>query len=539
MALPQSEMSATEQGLRLDLSLAGVHRRSQHAEGLKQASPAAAAGAAGGLLELESPMAAYFGESCKNQPFASLKPPMATCFEHTSQCFADDALPEPTCVDEMRGRPFGEDSSSINSRPFVGMSPMDAYFDSPPSGSFCLDTSPQETPLSCVAAPSPMMAPVAPPRPPGAWSLPLQQNAWQGQAWLLQATWQAPNSYLPSKPTSFHRGAETTRAKVSEPSRVGAARAPQPAPLKRAVTVPTESDVGSLGKESFSVGAPDSKAVFRSSHASGPSVTGHVWSLSQDSQGCREVQDAIELANDEQARVRLSKELIGHVREALQCPHANHVLRKCINTMSAPSLQFIVDELAHEGPEAIGEAARHRYGCRIMEALLNTCAVEQMDCIVVHLLAEAAALSTHMYGNFVIQRLVENGSEDVRRCIIEVLKSNVAVIGANFYGAVVLGAALKHAVPEDQRCIALAILGVHGLLAAIMRFRHGRTIKEQLSEILGEAYHDFVDVQLQASPIKVPRNGQHCVDGKAPAQASQSARGNRGRARKGDVVNPK
>ena len=65
-------------------------------------------------------------------------------------------------------------------------------------------------------------------------------------------------------------------------------------------------------------------------------LTGRVWELSQDSKGCRDVQLAIEQATDDFRRV-LVAEVAGHVLDAMRCPHANHVLQKCI-TSSRPAV---------------------------------------------------------------------------------------------------------------------------------------------------------------------------------------------------------
>ena len=67
------------------------------------------------------------------------------------------------------------------------------------------------------------------------------------------------------------------------------------------------------------------------------SLAGRVWELSQDSKGCREVQLAIEEASDDVRRGLLA-EIAGHVLDAMRCPHANHVLQKCI-TCSRPEVE--------------------------------------------------------------------------------------------------------------------------------------------------------------------------------------------------------
>ena len=69
-------------------------------------------------------------------------------------------------------------------------------------------------------------------------------------------------------------------------------------------------------------------------------LAGRVWELSQDSKGCRDVQLAIEQATDELRRL-LVAEVAGHVLDAMRCPHANHVLQKCI-TSSRPESENLM-----------------------------------------------------------------------------------------------------------------------------------------------------------------------------------------------------
>merc|ERR1711964_367573 len=102
-------------------------------------------------------------------------------------------------------------------------------------------------------------------------------------------------------------------------------------------------------------------------------------------------------------------ELHGHVVEAMHSPHANFVLRKCVERLPAQSIQFIIDELLAEGPAAISEAARHRYGCRIIEALIGLCPSSQLQQITELFLADAPGLCGHMYGNFVMQKILQHG----------------------------------------------------------------------------------------------------------------------------------
>ena len=67
------------------------------------------------------------------------------------------------------------------------------------------------------------------------------------------------------------------------------------------------------------------------------SLVGRVWELSQDSKGCRDVQLALEQAGEDLRRLIVA-EVAGHVLDAMRCPHANHVLQKCI-TSSRPATE--------------------------------------------------------------------------------------------------------------------------------------------------------------------------------------------------------
>jgi len=239
--------------------------------------------------------------------------------------------------------------------------------------------------------------------------------------------------------------------------------------------------------------------------------TKRVWQLSQDSQGTFVVQRALDECGTTEERVVLAAELRGHVYEATQCPHANHVLRKVIELLPAESLHFVVVELLSLGPNGIVDVASHRFGCRILEGLLLHCPQEQLHIIVDCILAHAPALCTHMYGNFVVQRLLEYSCPKVRSRLLRLIQGSVTRLGTSFYGAAVLGKALQNGSPAEISVLARAIVSVSGLLAAIARYRSGKVVVE----IVLEAFDDTEEKQtaayeLAAPPLKASKNGRAC-----------------------------
>jgi hypothetical protein len=245
-------------------------------------------------------------------------------------------------------------------------------------------------------------------------------------------------------------------------------------------------------------------------------VAQRVWALSCHPQGTFEVQRAIDECNDDDQRIALAVELRGHVVEATQCPHANHVLRKVINSMPPSALNFIILELLGQGSRGIIETAQHRYGCRIIEGLLIRCPRQQVRYLIEYMLADAASLCTHMYGNFVMQRLLEHSAPNDRSRLMKVVHTHLHFMGINFYGSAVVGKALINGIDEDRQKLARAIIGTHGLLAAMVRYSHGKGIVDTICSALGADEWGAVQTQLQAMPLKIPKNQPRKIATRSP-----------------------
>merc|ERR1712100_32989 len=93
--------------------------------------------------------------------------------------------------------------------------------------------------------------------------------------------------------------------------------------------------------------------------------------------------------------------------ELYQSPHGNHVVTKIITVMPPTALQSLILELQGR----VVNVARHQYGCRLLERLLEHCPVNQVACVIEELLSDAEPLCRHPYGNFVMQHIFEHGSQ--------------------------------------------------------------------------------------------------------------------------------
>jgi len=226
----------------------------------------------------------------------------------------------------------------------------------------------------------------------------------------------------------------------------------------------------------------------------GAHVIGQVWKLSQDPCGCRDVQQAFELAENDGEREAIAEELRGHIWEAVHDPHANHVIQKCIATMRPAACQFIIDELVGapcEDSNGVVIAAQHRYACRIVQRLMEHCAQEQLSQLMDSLLQHASAIAQHPYGNYVMQNFLRHGSEDQCKCLQAFLAEEVRSLGQHQHGCAVLAGALLHTrdLAREVFCKRLAapLLQDRELLLTIACARHGHVFILRLLALLEHA----------------------------------------------------
>jgi len=237
------------------------------------------------------------------------------------------------------------------------------------------------------------------------------------------------------------------------------------------------------------------------SHRTHPqeNLAGRVWQLSQEAKGSRQIQEAIDNAADDDERSAMAIQLHGHVWQALECRNANHVLQKLIGSMRPQAAHFVIDEIMSRGPGSAAHAARHIFGCRVVERLLEHCKPEQVGPLVEDLLNNGSQLCSDQFGNFVVQHLLEFGSDQHKHRMSRIVAGHIASIKGDYHGCAVVSAALTHSVPEDQRVVARAVLRRRDLLVSMARQRHGHDAVMSLLNIFDTRERADAERQLRAS----------------------------------------
>jgi len=240
-------------------------------------------------------------------------------------------------------------------------------------------------------------------------------------------------------------------------------------------TPPSPSRLTSLGSSSSAWTAESPRSTSPTRAAARPTagaVLGQVWRLSQTAGGSRQVQDALDAAGGARARGAIAAELRGHVAKALRCPHANHVLQKLIDIGEPEEARFISEELLAR-PGLASQAARHRYGCRVVQHLLQRCPPRMVHDLVQALLADCLALSWHPFGTYVVQNLLQHGTDGQRRSVGRTLEAHAAHLPRSRAGCSVFAVALERLAREDAARLARAAIQQADALEGLPVSRQG------------------------------------------------------------------
>jgi len=209
-----------------------------------------------------------------------------------------------------------------------------------------------------------------------------------------------------------------------------------------------------------------------------------VLDLALSAKGTRVIQKALELTGGE-AQIRLSNCLQGRVGQLLDSPHGNHILQKAIVVMPPYAVQFIFHELSFFRGGWVG-VARHRYGCRVVERLLEHCDAELTAPIVAAMVADFASLSRHRFANYVIQHILEYAPAHRSQIVNALIQAGLPSLAQHEMASNIVDKAFEHGSVENQQALAGVILSTSGAIVELACSRYGSfTVRRMLETVQG------------------------------------------------------
>lgn len=201
-------------------------------------------------------------------------------------------------------------------------------------------------------------------------------------------------------------------------------------------------------------------------------ISGSVLDLAFDPAACRVVQKALETADVEVASA-LAEEMKGHIREAIKCPHANHVVQKLLDNLPADRTTFVVAELLGVAVDL----SKHRYGCRIVSRAVkihaSSYSCPEVATLLDELLPETAELSRHTFAHYVVEAMLESGSAEHTHEVACALRVDLMRHAKNRSSTYVVEKALFCCDAHDQEVLASELFGTAEALLELTENQFG------------------------------------------------------------------
>jgi hypothetical protein len=210
------------------------------------------------------------------------------------------------------------------------------------------------------------------------------------------------------------------------------------------------------------------------------------------------------------ARSILASCLRGSIREAMRSMHGNYVVQEIVKMLPSASTAWIPQELMGAG----SEAARHRFGCRIVCRLLEhySPSDEYAVALLTEVFADAPALVRHAYGTYVVRHGLEFGLLGHRQQIVYALWSDLFGNAKHQYGSRVVEAALTFCADADRDAIANELASNLGNLIVLAKSVSGRHVVKALLRMPHWSRDIALHLQPSIAEIRESKYGKSVAD---------------------------
>jgi len=162
--------------------------------------------------------------------------------------------------------------------------------------------------------------------------------------------------------------------------------------------------------------------------------------------------------------------------------NGNHVIQKCIETADPPeSVQFVLNSFMGQ----VVLLARHAFGCRVLQRIIEHCTEAQVTPIVDELLVAVDSMLTDQYGNYVIQHVMESGILRHRSIIVQATRGRVQELSCHKFASNVMEKCVQNCTPEERSEVIVSELLLNGgaPIFALVSDQYGNYVVQKLIDI--------------------------------------------------------
>lgn len=154
---------------------------------------------------------------------------------------------------------------------------------------------------------------------------------------------------------------------------------------------------------------------------------------------------------------------------------------------------------------------KHRFGCRVVERLLEHCESEATLPIVASVVAEIDVLARHPFANYVIQHIMEYVPAHRHSVVLALIRVGVPQLAFHRVASNIIEKVFEHGSGEDQRSLAEAVLSTPNAIVEMGSSRYGSfTVRKMLEKLPDPLYSIAVEQLAAAIPsLRASKHGRH------------------------------
>merc|ERR1719265_331705 len=236
--------------------------------------------------------------------------------------------------------------------------------------------------------------------------------------------------------------------------------------------------------------------------------------LALSAKGTRAVQKALEMTGGE-PQLAFSQCFHGRVRQLLDSHHGNHVLQKSIVVMPPHAIQFILHELSFTSGGWLG-VVKHRFGCRVVERLLEHCQPDVTAPIVAAVVSDIDTLAKHPFANYVVQHILEYVPAHRLQVVNALIQVGVPLLAVHKVASNIVERAFEHGDASIKGLLAEAVLSCPYAIVEMGCSRYGSFTVRRMLDHLDVLPHplDTMAIQQLADPqvirdLRAAKHGRH------------------------------
>ena len=181
------------------------------------------------------------------------------------------------------------------------------------------------------------------------------------------------------------------------------------------------------------------------------SVSARLVNASLNLHGTRSVQKVVELCatdlqvappstpEEETAASILTQALAPAAARLCIDSHGNHVIQRILLKLDHSHARFVFDAVAN----SVGDVARHRHGCCVIQRCLDSKATEARSHLVKRIVEKSLELMQDAYGNYVVQYVLDVCSDDDVQLVCEAVVGKVNLLAIQKFSSNVMEKCLE------------------------------------------------------------------------------------------------